>query len=182
MLLLIDAAYADYVDAADYDCGFDLAHEPPTTSWSPARFQALRPSGRIGWGYGPRAVIDNLQRIRTPFNTNAAALAAAAAAAVRDRTHAERVRQHNARWLKRLTSDCEALGLSVAPSSANFILIFFKSAPLDARQAMTFLAARGIIPRDLGAGAPDNTLRVTIGLDHENEAFLAALRAFMTGG
>jgi histidinol-phosphate aminotransferase len=181
ILLLIDAAYADYVDAPDYDCGFELVRAAENVVVTRTFSKLYGLAGlRIGWGYGPQAVIDSLQRIRTPFNTNAAALAAAAAA-IRDRAHARLVQDHNTRWLKRLTAGCEALGLSVTPSSANFILIFFKPAPQDAQRAKTFLTGRGIIPRDLGAGAPDNTLRVTIGLDHENEALLTALRVFMAG-
>jgi histidinol-phosphate aminotransferase len=179
VLLLIDAAYADYVVDPDYDCGFDLARTAGnvvvTRTFSKLYGLAAL---RIGWGYGPPAVIDSLQRIRTPFNTNAAALAAAAAA-VRDREYARRVRDHNLRWLERLLKECTKLGLHITPSAANFVLIHFAAPPHDALQAKKFLVARGVIPRALGAGAPDNTLRVTIGLDHENEALLAALAEFL---
>jgi len=182
VLLLIDAAYADYVVAKDYDCGFALARDAGnvvvTRTFSKLYGLAAL---RIGWGYGPAPVIDAMQRIRTPFNTNAAALAAAAAA-VRDLHHAEQVRSHNLRWLERLHADFTAMGLTVTPSSANFVLLHFHAAPHDAVGAKKFLIARGIIPRALGEGAPPNTLRITIGLDYENAALLAALGEFLGRG
>jgi histidinol-phosphate aminotransferase len=179
VLLLVDAAYADYVTVSDYDCGLELASTSAnvfvTRTFSKLYGLAAL---RIGWGYGAERIVANINRIRTPFNTNAPALAAATAA-VRDRDYAARIRDHNQHWLDRVSSGLRALGLTVIPSVANFVLVRFPAAPLDAAAAHRHLLQRGIIPRPLGNDGPENCLRITIGLDHENEAVLAALAAFV---
>ena len=182
VLLLIDAAYGDYVTAPDYDCGLEIARTAGnvfvTRTFSKLYGLAAL---RIGWAYGPERVIANINRIRTPFNTNSPALAAATAA-VRDRDHTARVREHNRDWLGRVSHGLRELGLTVVPSVANFVLVRFGAAPLDAASAHAWLLGRGIIPRPLGDDGPENCLRITIGLAHENEAVLAALREFMASG
>ncbi|HVN43856.1 MAG TPA: histidinol-phosphate transaminase [Steroidobacteraceae bacterium] len=180
VLLVLDAAYAEYVSSSDYDSGITLARTADNVVVTHTFSKLYGLAGlRIGWGYGPARVIDNLQRIRTPFNTNAAALAAAEAA-VLDRDHARMVREHTDRWRSRLIRECSALGLEVIPSATNFILILLQSGARDAVAAVAHLKKRNIIPRPLGAGGPDNALRITIGLDSDNEAVIAALREFMS--
>ena len=180
VLLLVDAAYAEYVEASDYDCGLELA-STATNVLMTRTFSKLYGLAalRIGWGYAAERIIGDINRIRTPFNTNAAALAAAAAA-IRDREYADFVRQHNSHWLARISRDLRQAGLEVIPSVANFVLLRFGPAPGDAAAAHAFLLQRGIIPRPIGAGGPENCLRVTIGLPHENEALLAALGEFVS--
>jgi histidinol-phosphate aminotransferase len=179
VLLVVDAAYAEYVSAPEYDSGISLAHDAGNLVVTHTFSKLYGLAGlRIGWGYGPARVIDTLQRIRTPFNTNAAALAAAEAA-VLDREHARYVREHTDRWRARLISECTALGLTVIPSVTNFILILLQNGRKNAVAAVAHLKKRNIIPRPLGAGGPDNALRITIGLDSDNEAVIAALREFM---
>ena len=181
VLLLIDAAYADYVIAPDYDCGLDIARSAANVLVTRTFSKLYGLAGlRIGWAYGSERIITNINRIRTPFNTNGPALAAAAAA-VRDQEHTARVRAHNLEWLRRVSEGLRELGLAVVPSVANFVLVRFGATPLDAAAAYTFLLDRGIIPRPLGDDGPENCLRITIGLAHENEALLAALREFMRG-
>lgn len=180
VLLVVDAAYGDYVVAADYDCGFELAraNDNVVVTHTFSKMYGLA-SLRIGWGYGPTEVMATLNRIRTPFNVNAAAMTAATAA-VLDREHASKIREHNSRWLARMTNECRAMGLDVVPSVTNFILIRFPDGRYSATNAAEHLRAGGIIPRPINAGGPDSSLRITIGLDSENEAVIAALRRFMT--
>lgn len=179
ILLLVDAAYADYVVAADYDCGFELArrHGNVLVTRTFSKLYGLA-ALRIGWAYGAPDLVATLNRIRTPFNCNAAAMAAATAG-LRDRAHTARVREHNLLWLERMTQRCQAMGLSVVPSVANFILVNFPEGALCATHAYRYLLSRGVIPRPIGTDQLDNCLRITIGLDHENEAALAALGEFM---
>ena len=177
-LLVVDGAYAEYVERDDYDCGQSLvdAGDNVVMTRTFSKIHGLA-SLRIGWAYCPPNVIDAVQRIRTPFNTNGPALAAAAAA-VRDTGHVERARRHNTAWLHRIAGATAAMGLTMAPSVANFYLIRF---PVESGKsgtgAASFLMQRGIIPRP--AAANDELLRVTVGLDHENEAVLAALADYM---
>lgn len=179
-LLVVDAAYGDYVVAEDYDCGFELAraNSNVVVTHTFSKLYGLA-ALRVGWGYGPREVIDTLDRVRTPFNLNAPAMAAATAA-VLDREYTSKVRDHNIRWLAQLTTACRMLGLEVVPSVANFILIRFPDGDHSAVRAADYLRAHGIIPRPVNAGGPDGSLRITIGLDSDNEAVIAALRRFMT--
>ncbi len=81
VLLLLDGAYAEYVTAGDYDAGTGLVeqYENVMITRTFSKIHAL-PALRIGWAYCPPAVAQNLNKIRTPFNANTAAMAAAAAA------------------------------------------------------------------------------------------------------
>ena len=132
---------------------------------------------RIGWAYCSAGIADLVQRIRTPFNTNGAAMAAATAA-VRDTAYIEEIRQYNALWRERIALTLTELGIEVIPSQANFYLLrFAQNSGKNGSDAAVFLQSRGIIPRP--AGGSDQFLRITIGLEHENEAVLSALTDYM---
>ncbi len=180
-LLVVDGAYADYVQRDDFESGAQLAFRRSDVVMTRTFSKIYGLAGlRIGWAYCPENVIDALQRIRTPFNTNAAALAAATAA-VRDQAHIVKVRRHTADWLGRIKRRLEALGLEVIPSVANFYLMrFTEGSGKNGTGAAEFLMSRGIIPRPTLAS--DQYLRITVGLDHENEAVLNALTDYMTLG
>lgn len=179
VLLIVDSAYAEFVTAQDYDPGTALVENAGNVIMT-RTFSKLYglASLRIGWAYGSNSIIDVLQRIRTPFNTNGPALAAATAA-VLDRDYAARVRDHNSQWLDTMTRELTGLGLEVIPSVTNFLFVRFPDARRGAEAAWKFLRLRGIIPRPVGAGGPQTHLRITIGLPEENIAVLQALRDFM---
>jgi histidinol-phosphate aminotransferase len=179
VLLIVDSAYAEFVTAEDYDPGTSLAENAGNIIMT-RTFSKLYglASLRIGWAYGSHSIIDLLQRIRTPFNTNAPALAAATAA-VLDRDYANRVRDHNTQWLTTMTRELTQLGLEVIPSVTNFLFVRFPDRAHNAEAAWNFLRLRGIIPRPVGAGGPQTHLRITIGLPEENLAVLQALGDFM---
>jgi histidinol-phosphate aminotransferase len=176
-LLVIDAAYAEYVTRADYEPGIKLVEAGDNVVMLRTFSKIFGLAAlRIGWGYCPPAVADVLNRVRGPFNVNAAALAAAVAA-LEDRAHTERARQHNERWLPWFRQELARLGLTAFPSHGNFVLVRFA----DADAALAFLNARGIIPRRMAAyGLPD-CLRITIGTGEEMEAVVAALGDFTAG-
>ena len=177
-LFLIDDAYAEYVTAEDYEDGRQLVDEfdnvVMTRTFS--KIYGLA-SLRIGWAYCPQSVFEAVQRIRTPFNANGPALAAATAA-VSDQEWIGNIRAQNASWRKRIASELTALGIEVIPSQANFYLMRFpEDSGKSGTDAAALLQSRGIIPRPVGRR--DQFLRITIGLDHENEAVLATLRDYM---
>lgn len=180
VLLVLDAAYAEYVRRNDYESGLSLASEAEnvlmTRTFSKIHGLAAL---RIGWAYGPDHIIDALNRIRGPFNMTAPAIAAGAAA-VEDKEHVAAAAAHNDVWLPQVTAAVEALGLKVTPSVANFILIHFPAAgPKSAAAADAFLSRRGVILRRVASyGLPD-ALRMTIGSAAANEAAIAALAAFV---
>jgi histidinol-phosphate aminotransferase len=180
VLLLLDGAYAEYVTAADFDPGFRLVETARNVVVTHTFSKIYGLAGlRIGWAYAPAAVADVLERIRSPFNASAAAQAAAAAA-VLDQAFVRNAREHNARWQARLKEAITALGIHVVPSVANFYLLRFDPASgKSAAAAAAWLESRNIIPRAVLTGDAANLLRITVGLDHENEAVIAALREFM---
>ena len=180
VVLVLDAAYAEFVTAADYDPGADLAREAPnvvmTRTFSKAYALAAL---RLGWAYGPPAVVDVLNRVRGPFNANGAALAAACAA-LEDRDHLARARRHNEARRETLAARLRAAGLAVTPSVCNFLLVRFPDdAGRCAEAADRFLAKRGIAVRRMDAYRLADCLRITVGLETEMEAVAGALEEFM---
>jgi len=179
VLLIIDNAYCEYVKEKDYAEGMDLLerHDNVMVTRTFSKIHGLA-GLRIGWAYCKGEVLDAMQRIRTPFNANAAAMAAAAAA-IKDIEHVKMVRDHNYRSLSHINTELTNIGLSVIPSVANFYLLNFKAlGPYNATDAASFLESRGIIPRPAGA-ADSNMLRITVGLEHENHAVIKALTEYM---
>ena len=125
VIILYDGAYADYITAADYDTGLTLTDDYPNVVVTRTFSKLYGLAGlRIGWMYAHGSIIDPIQRIRTPFNANIAAMAAAEAA-VRDVEYAAKIREHNNRWLKRVRKELTDMGLHVFPTVANFYLIQF---------------------------------------------------------
>ena len=180
-LLVIDAAYAEYVGAADYNPGAELVGDCDnvvmTRTFSKMYGLAAM---RLGWAYCPPAVADVLNRVRGPFNVSGPTLAAGEAA-VAATDHVEAARRHNERWLPRLSADLAGLGLTVYPSVANFVLVRFPpEAGRTADAANAFLLDRGIIPRTMGGYRLPDCLRISIGLDDEMPALVAALTDFMS--
>src|SRR5207248_2834488 len=125
VLLVLDAAYAEYVRRNDYESGIELVatSENVVMCRTFSKIHGLA-ALRLGWLYGPAHVADVINRIRGPFNVNAAAMAAGVAA-IGDAAHVEAARAHNDVWLAWLTDAIRQLGLEVTPSVANFVLIHF---------------------------------------------------------
>ncbi len=182
-LLVLDAAYAEYVRRNDYESGMELAATADNVVMTRTFSKIYGLAGlRIGWCYGPAHVVDVLNRIRGPFNVSSPAIAAGVAA-VGDRAHTEMAASHNERWLPQVTARIGALGLTVTPSVGNFVLIHFPDeAGRRAVDADAFLLDRGIVLRRLEPYGLPNALRMTIGSAEANEATIAALAAFMGGG
>ena len=181
-LLVLDAAYAEYVRRNDYEAGIELVSTCENVVMTRTFSKAYGMAGlRLGWLYGPRHVVEVLDRIRGPFNINAAAVAAGLAA-LADQAHLQAAVEHNERWLPWLTEELRKLGLEVTPSVANFILIHFPDEEgRRAADADRFLDARGLILRGMkGYGFP-NALRTSIGTEEANRRLVAALAEFMKG-
>lgn len=180
IVLVLDAAYAEFMDEPDYDNGLSLCESTPNTVVTHT-FSKIYGLGalRLGWGYGPKAIIDALERLRSPFNVSAPAQAAGVAA-VRDREHVAKAKAHNTKWMKILLQRLRGLGLEIVGESGNFVLALFNGKNgKTAAAADAFLQSRGIIARRVeNYGLPDH-LRISIGADDEMELLLAALDEFM---
>ena len=180
VLLILDAAYGEYVRRNDYESGIELVSASSnvvmTRTFSKIHGLAAL---RIGWCYAPSHVIDVLNRVRGPFNVSSAAIAAGAAA-IGDKEHVENSIRHNEYWLSWTTAEVGKLGLEVTPSVGNFILIHFPD--LDGQRASDadeYLVQRGFVLRAVkGYGLP-NSLRMTIGSEEANRGVVAALSQFL---
>jgi histidinol-phosphate aminotransferase len=183
-LLVVDQAYAEYLDPGDEDGAFELARHASnvlvTRTFS--KIYGLA-AARVGWAYGPAPVIDAMQRIRAPFNITTAGQDAAIAA-IGDDAFVEASRAHNATWRAWLADEIAALGnagLRVVPSKANFLLVLFEGA-LSAETAYQRLMDKGYIVRWLpGQGLPHG-LRMSIGSEAETRGLAAALREIVGEG
>ncbi len=180
VLLVLDAAYAEYVRRNDYEAGVELAAtaENVVMTRTFSKIYGLA-ALRLGWIYGPEHVIDALNRIRGPFNVNAPAMAAGIAA-VEDRAFVERAVEHNETWLPWVTREIEALGLTVTPSVGNFVLIHFpQTAGKTATEADDYLSSRGCVLRNVGGYGLPCALRMTIGNEEANREVVAVLKDFL---
>ena len=179
VLLVIDAAYAEYVQRNDYVSGLELVsdYQNVVMTRTFSKIYGLA-ALRIGWVYAPAEIIDVINRIRGPFNVNSAALAAGVAA-VRDTAHVEAAIVHNQQWLPWVGDALKALGLDVLPSVGNFVLVRFPGGPPQADAAYAALSAEGFILRPVRAYGLSEFLRLTIGDEEANRGVVSALGRFM---
>ncbi len=180
IVLVLDAAYAEYVKRNDYSSGIELVSDSDNVIMARTFSKIHGLAGlRIGWGYMPLAIADALNRIRGPFNLSAPAIAAGAAA-IDDAAHMEAAVVHNETWNGWLTAELGQLGLKVTPSVGNFLLIHFPDTPgKSAKAADAYLSGRGLVLRAVGAYGLPNALRLTIGSEEANRLVVAALKDFL---
>lgn len=180
VLLVLDAAYAECVTAEDYQAGESMVERAENVIMTRTFSKMYALAGlRVGWAYGPPAVIDILNRVRMPFNVCLPGQPAAIAA-VRDTEHLAASVAFNKIWRDELTASLSALGLDVVESQTNFVLVGFpEQAPHDAASANAFLTKNGYIVRALPP-LPQH-LRISIGTAEQNRAVIALLTEFMNG-
>lgn len=173
-LLVIDAAYAEYMEEADYADGARLVEEfdnvVMTRTFSKIYGLAAL---RLGWAYCPLAVADVLNRIRGPFNVSAPALAAGQAA-LGDQGFVEKNRAHNRVERAWLCQQFARLNLDFTPSFGNFVLVDFRTSE-RANAAEAALKREGVIVRGVGAYKLGRYLRVSIGTSEANRRLIDVL-------
>lgn len=178
VLLVLDCAYEEYVDAPDYEAGRNLATEADNVIVSHTFSKIYGLAGaRVGWAYGHPDIIRVLHKLGVTFPlTNPSA--AAALAALEDQAHVRMVREHNAEQRALVCDRLRGLGLHVIPSQTNFVLVHVpgQAAAIDAH-----LRAMGIMIRRVAAPAYTDYIRITLGLPHENASCLAGIAGFLKG-
>lgn len=159
-ILVLDGAYAEYVEG--YDGGLSIL-EARSNVFMTRTFSKIYGLGglRIGWGYGPRAIVDVLNRIRGPFNLSSTQLETAEAA-VRDQDFVNRCRAENARMRHWLSEALAELGVPSDTSMANFVLARFASEE-EAVACDAFLQQQGLIVRRVAGYKLPHCLRITVG-------------------
>jgi len=177
-LLVLDGAYAEFVDG--YDGGARLTHTYDNT-FITRTFSKLYGLGglRVGWGYGPKYIVDTLNRIRGPFNLSAPALAAAEAS-VRDTEFAKKIRADNTRLRAWLAAALAEHGISSDTSMANFILARFAN-QAEAEACDDYLKSQGILVRRVAGYKLPHCLRITVGDEASCRRVAHAIGQFKDG-
>ena len=178
VLLVLDCAYAEYVEAEDYSAGHELveAHENIVVTRTFSKAYALG-GLRLGWGHCSAGVADVLNRVRGPFNVSSVAQAAGLAALEDEGFLAQSV-AHNTQWREWTREKLEGLGLWVAPSVANFLLVDFESEE-KALACLAHLKENNIFVRGVGAYGLSQYLRISIGTEKEMTLAVSAMKAYV---
>jgi histidinol-phosphate aminotransferase len=181
VLLVLDAAYAEYVTRADYEAGAALvtAHENVVMTRTFSKIFGLG-GVRLGWAYAPPAIVDLLNRARAPFNVSLLAHDAGIAA-LSEPGWIEKSVAHNAAERTRLRHLLLGYGIAVGESEGNFLLADFGS-EARAAAADAALQARGLIVRRVGGYGLPSCLRITIGLAEENSLIADVVKEFCARG
>jgi histidinol-phosphate aminotransferase len=179
IMLVIDAAYSEFVVRNDYEPGIALVDAAPNVVMARTFSKIYAMGGlRLGWIYCAPAVADVVNRVRNPFNVNHAAQAAGVAA-IEDMAALDRAREHNNIWHPWLERELQGLGLEIVPGVANFVLAHFPKGKRDARAAFEFLKSRAILTRRVAAyGLPEH-LRITVGKEDEMRIVAETLKEFL---
>ncbi len=173
VVVVLDEAYTEYVDAPDYPNGLDFLDRHPNLVVTRTFSKAYGLAGlRIGYAVASKEITDLLNRVRQPFNVGQVAQTAAIAA-LEDPDHISRSLKINRENMRRLQSACEELGLRYIPSVANFLTIEFGPQALEVQQR---LMQHGIIVRPVDNYDMPQHLRVTIGRAAEMDQFVEAIK------
>ncbi len=177
VLVVVDEAYFEYVLRADYSRSIAVAQQRPNVIVLRTFSKVYGLAGlRIGYGIGPADLLEEMNKLRGPFNTSGVAQAAALAA-LDDVEHVRRSVESNRAGLAQLAMALKTMDVLFVPSYANFILVEFGR---DAEPISEDLLSRGVIVRPMRWMGLPTAIRVSVGTREENDQFLAALDAART--
>ena len=177
-LLVLDGAYAEYVD--NYDGGIQLAKKTDNVIMTRTFSKIYGLGGmRVGWGFSSKSIIEALQRVRGPFNLSVPALAVAEAA-IKDQDYVEKCKKENNATRDWLIERFRKLGLACDDSFTNFVLPRFKNQS-QAELCDKYLQSKGFIVRRVdGYNLPD-ALRITIGDKSTCKSLAGVIEEFLVG-
>jgi histidinol-phosphate aminotransferase len=180
LLVVVDEAYFEYVGADDYPDCIQWLNDFPNLLVTRTFSKAFGLAGlRIGYGISHRDIADLMNRVRQPFNVNSLALSAAAAA-LEDIDHLQQSISMNQAGMKQLTTAFDDMNLQYIPSVGNFICVDMESTAHTGMEIYNKLLHQGVIVRPVDNYGLPNHLRITIGLEEENEKFIQALESVLT--
>ena len=176
ILLVVDDAYFEYIKDPEYASGIDLFSKSKNVIVTRTFSKIYGLAGlRIGWGYGPKKLIQKLYEIKPPFNVSRPALFAATKA-VLDTRWLNKAIQHNNFWAEKIFNLIDEIGIATNRTNVNFFLLNFDSVNQSASRVFNKLANSGILVRQMDVYGIKNSLRVTIGNSKENKKFISVLR------
>jgi len=177
ILLVLDDAYFEYMKNKDYKSSLDLFknRDNVVVIRTFSKVYGLA-SLRVGWGYGPKKIINAMNIIKPPFNVNQLAQIAATEA-LKDRKFINQSVIHNITEAKKVKNILEKLNIFSNEVTANFLLLNFDKCEFSANYVLNKLQSKGIILRSMKDGYNiKNKLRLTIGSKKENTIFVKAIR------
>lgn len=177
-LLVLDGAYAEYVEGFDAGAALITARSNVVMTRTFSKLYGLG-GARVGWGYGPQEVIDVLNRVRGPFNLSSSAYDAAMAS-IADTEYVERCRAENAKWRSWLADALAEAGVASDTSCANFILARFAD-QAEAEACDNYLQKQGLIVRRVAGYNLPQALRITVGGEESCRRVAQAVAAFKGG-
>lgn len=173
ILVFIDEAYFEYVQAKDYPDGIDLLKSYKNVIATRTFSKMYGLAGlRVGYGVGSSEIIDVLNRLREPFNVNSLAQVAAVAC-LKDQKYYRGIARSVEKERKFLYSSFRKLGIHFEQSFTNFVLLKVRT---DSTAVAEGLLKKGVIIRDMNAWGLSNYIRITIGSSKENRLLVRALR------
>ncbi len=176
ILLVVDDAYDEYMRKKDYTSGLKLFRNSKNVLVlrTFSKIYGLA-SLRIGWGYGPEKIIDAMNKIKPPFNTNTVAQLAAVAA-LNDKIFVKKSIKHNLLWAKKIKKILNNFNITTNDVTANFLLLNFKKSKYSANYVQKKLEDKGIILRGMKSYKIKNALRLTIGNSTANNKLIKILK------
>jgi histidinol-phosphate aminotransferase len=176
ILIIIDEAYREYITSREYPNTLKFLKDRRNVLILRTFSKIYGLAGlRIGYGLAHQEVVNNLMKVRLPFNVSRLAQQAAIAA-LDDTTHVRRSRRVNEQGKKYLYRELKKLKLFFLESQANFIFVNFAT---DAQAIFEELQKRGVIVRTIREYGFPNALRITIGTMSENRRLIAALQEIL---
>ena len=179
ILLVIDAAYAEYITKKDYSSGIDLVKKNNNVIMTRTFSKIYGLAGlRLGWAYCPKYIVDIFNKVRMPFNINKVAMEAGVTA-LNDQSFYMKSIKHNNYYLNWLTRELDKLGLVPIPSVANFILVKFPpTGKFSAKKVNNYLLSKGIILRRVDSYGLKDFLRISIGKENELKKLIKFLKIY----
>ena len=177
-LVVLDEAYCDYVPEEDFSLSMRIASNAPNLLVLRTFSKVYGLAGmRVGYGVGPADLLEEMNKLRMPFNTSSVAQAAALAA-LDDAEHVRRSVESNRAGMKQITSRLDAMKLKYVPSLTNFLLIEMGR---DSKEVASALLRLGVIVRPMAWMGFPTAIRVSVGTAEENARFLEAMERVVSG-
>ena len=179
ILLVVDDAYFEYVKQKDYVPALKLFSNYKNVIVTRTFSKIYGLAGlRVGWGYGPKEIIDVLNKIKPPFNVNRAALSAASAA-VKDNAWLKKEIKHVNNWNKKMFNEFKSMKIETNKSFSNFLLVHFNKVKIKSSKVFKLLAKAGILVRKMDVYGIKNSLRITIGKSEENKKLISKMKKIL---
>ncbi len=172
IIVVVDEAYFEYVQKADYPDTSKWLEEFPNLIVTRTFSKVYGIAGlRVGYAISSEEIADLLNRVRQPFNVNTPALIAATTA-LDDQQHVTKCVEENTKGIKFWRAACQYRGLDYIPSVGNFITVDFEQ---DAMPIYEALLRESVIVRPIANYGLPNHLRITVSTPDENQICLDAL-------